>query len=138
MRNKAFLLLIEQALMLLVFAVAAICCLRAFVWADSQSARSEARDEAVVRAQCAAEALKGRRGDFAAAANVCGGEWDGEVWYIHYDEDWNIAEDIHSYTLRCTREKGALPCLGSAEIEVLDGENCLVRLETAWQEAVYE
>ena len=48
MRSKAPLVLMEQAVMVLVFALAAALCLRAFVWSDQLSRQNEARDRAPV------------------------------------------------------------------------------------------
>ena len=48
MRSKAPLILMEQMVMLLVFALAAALCLQAFVKSDELSARGEARDRAAV------------------------------------------------------------------------------------------
>ena len=47
MKSKAPLLLMEQMVMLLVFALAAALCLQAFVKSDGLSRRSEARDRAM-------------------------------------------------------------------------------------------
>ena len=55
MTSKAPLLLMEQMVMLVVFALAAALCVQAFVRSDAASARNEARDEAVVLCQNAAE-----------------------------------------------------------------------------------
>ena len=134
MRSKSTLALIEQAIMLLVFAVAAVFCLRAFVWADGQSQQSVARDEAFLQAQCAAEVLKNSRGAFAVAEERWGGAWQEDTWVILYDEEWNRTEDMHTYTLRCTKTQSGLPYLGTAAVEVLEGETLLARLEVAWQE----
>ena len=58
MKSRASLQLIEQLIMVLVFALAAALCLRAFAEADSIAARTACRDEAVLTAQNAAELLK--------------------------------------------------------------------------------
>ena len=54
MRSKAPLAMIEQTVMVLVFALAAALCLQVFVWCDRQSRDSAARDQAVLCAQSAA------------------------------------------------------------------------------------
>ena len=48
MKSKAPLMLMEQMVMLLVFALAAALCLQAFVKADEISKQAEARDRAVL------------------------------------------------------------------------------------------
>lgn len=58
MKNKASLLLMEQLVMILVFALCAALCLQGFVAADRISRETALRDEAVVLAQNTAEALK--------------------------------------------------------------------------------
>ena len=72
MRSKAPLALMEQMVMLLVFALAAALCLQAFVQSDAISQRSEARDRAVELAQSVAEVVKSCHGDLAAAAEKLG------------------------------------------------------------------
>ena len=58
MKSKATLFLMEQLVMLLVFALAAALCLGIFVRADRISAETKERDEAVILACNAAEMLK--------------------------------------------------------------------------------
>ena len=68
MRSKAPLAMMEQMVMLLVFALAAALCLQAFVKSDQISKRGEDRDRAAVLCQNAAEAIRHNGGDLAAAA----------------------------------------------------------------------
>ena len=134
MRSKAPLALIEQAIMLLVFALAAVLCLRAFVWADRQSDVNASRDRAMLQAQTAAETLKYCRGDYSEAAKMAGGEWDGKSWSIGYDETWNVTDEDELYLLQVVPNEGKLEYLGQAEVEVrMNGEE-LVRLPVSWQE----
>lgn len=97
MKSKAPLSLIEQAIMLVVFAVAAVLCLQAFVWADSASKDMADRDAALIHAQSAAEVLKSCGGDMAhaqaAAAELLGGRVEQGMWYILYDTSWNPVEE---------------------------------------------
>lgn len=134
MKNKGALVLIEQAVMLLVFALAAVLCLRAFVWADTTSKEITARDGALIQAQNAAEVLKHTHGDFDAAAGQMGGIRDGETWVVLYDEDWNVTDDMHTYTLRAVSEHSHTEYLGRAAVSVSHGETELTALEVCWQE----
>lgn len=123
MRNKAPLALLEQILMLLIFALAAVICLRAFLWSDDASRQSARRDEALVFAQTAAETVKAHGGDFTAAAAILGGTV----------EDGALVVTQENYTLRA--EKGSpAPYLGRAEIAVEVGGEVLFTLPIAWQE----
>ena len=58
MRSKSPLALMEQVIMVLVFALAAALCLRVFVFSDLASTRNEAVDRAVLECQNAAETMK--------------------------------------------------------------------------------
>ena len=136
MRSKAPLVLIEQAVMLLVFALAAALCLKAFVWADTQSVQCAARDRAMLAAQNAAETLKYCEGDFEQAARIGGGMCDNERWIILYDEDWNVTGEEHAYSLHAIPVKSGLDLLGQAVVVVYQGELELAALEVCWQEVV--
>ncbi len=139
MRSKAPLALIEQAVMLLVFALAAVLCLRAFVWADTASDSAAARDRALTEAQSAAEVLKSCKGDFEAAADLYGGDWFDGVWIIRYDEQWRQTDAAAAYVLRVEPQDSSSAYLGTALVSVWDGETSLVSLDLAWQEvAQYE
>ena len=58
MRSKAPLVLMEQMVMLLVFALAAALCMQAFVKSDQLSQQIVDRDQAVSLCQNAAEAIR--------------------------------------------------------------------------------
>ena len=73
MKSKASLVLMEQLVMLLVFALAAALCLRMFVLSDRKSLDFEARDYAVLEVQNAAETVKLNYGDLSACVqSYCG------------------------------------------------------------------
>ena len=94
MRSKSPLALMEQVIMVLVFALAAALCLRVFVFSELASTRNEAVDRAVLECQNAAEFLKstGCPADEAQkelAAHM-GGTMSQGLVQICYDEDWNV------------------------------------------------
>lgn len=95
MRSKAPLILMEQMVMLLVFALAAALCLQAFVKSDALSGRSEARDKAAVLCQNAAETVRHCGGSaqnaLSKAAEELGAAYSGEfvTLSLDYDENWN-------------------------------------------------
>ena len=143
MRNRGALALIELALMLLVFALAAVFCLRAFVWADTASKEMEARDAALIRVQNAAEVLKSRGGDMAhaqtAGAELLGGQVEQGLWYILYDENWNPVEDWNdaSYCLNVQGIPSGVEGLRKAAVWVDtcgNGAVTLCTIPVAWQE----
>lgn len=147
MRSKAPLALMEQAVMVLVFALAAALCLRVFVWSDRASARSVDRDRAVIEAQNAAEILKheGEKGGdldavLAAAAEELGGGCQGEsqALAVYYDGDWKPVPAEGSYRLEAREAPGDIPGLETVHVWVSDrdGEDVLFELDVAWQTEV--
>lgn len=142
MKNKAPLTLIEQAIMLVVFGLAAVLCLQAFVWADSASKDIAARDMALIQAQSAAEVLKSCGGDMAhaqsAAADILGGRVEQGLWYILFDENWDVAADWPdaAFVLRARDVPTEVEGLRKAEVRVDtcgDREETLCALPVAWQ-----
>lgn len=135
MKNKSTLMLLELVIMLLVFLLAAALCLRAFAWADNRSAEGKNEDMALLQAQNAAEALKAANGDFAAAAKLLGGQWDGSVWHLQFDENWQITSQDGMFTLQAVRTENGKEYLGSAQLQILDTQgNALAQLGVCWQE----
>ena len=125
MKNKSPLMLMEQILMVLVFALAAAFCLRAFILSETLSVRNQLESDAALLAQNAAETLKGCGGDFEEAAALLGGHWDGE--------SWTMSED--GFTLTVKREESAVAGLGKAQVDVASAEGeHLFALPVAWQE----
>lgn len=116
MKNKTSLLLMEQLVMVLVFALAAALCLSVFVKADQISQETVQRDEAVMLAQNAAEMLK-------ATADI-------ELVRQKLESDAAAA----GYRLEISPIESEIPLLGQAEISIwLDNEQ-IFNLRTGWQE----
>ena len=113
MKNKTSLLLMEQMVMVLVFALAAALCLSVFVKADQISQETARRDEAVLLAQNAAEVLKATSGDVGRAM---------------------AAAAASDYRLEIERVESKLDLLGQAEIRVWLEEEVVFSLRTGWQE----
>ena len=135
MKKNASLALMEQAVMLLVLAIAAALCLKAFVWADTKSLEYSNRDRAITQLQSAAEVLKFHRGDLTAAAQTHGGTLDGDQWVITLDKGWNQAAS-GDYRVCATLLDCDTDYLGGATLTVLptSGEP-LAQLTVYWQEA---
>jgi len=124
MRSKAPLALMEQLIMVLVFAVAGALCLRLFVTADKMSEKSMALDSAVIQAQTAAEILKSGAPEqqFEKYGAVC----SDEGWRITFDENWNaVSEDENAeYSLVAAYEDSESEYIWLAKVSVFaaDGE----------------
>ena len=140
MKNRTTLVLMEQLLMILVFALAAALCLRAFALSDRLSRESEAQDRAVLLAQNAAEVCKAGGGDWDYMETVLGGNALGYSWTVLYNgrmEPVAAAEEA-AYEVVVRPETAEAPGLGRATVSVfeMDGGDLLFQLPAAWQEEV--
>ena len=134
MRSKAPLALMEQLVMVLVFALAAALCVQVFVLSDQTSRRNEARDRAVLEAQNAAEELKSVHGDFQQMTELYGGTWNGQLWGRSYDKNWK-PDNGTAYNLLVVPADSGEALLGTAEVMVYTAEgDLLASLPVAWQE----
>ena len=86
-RSKAPLALMEQIIMILVFALAAAVCLQAFVYSDTLSKQGELRDLAVMRAQEMAEYCKAEQGDLEKIGVMLGAKRTNDGLEADYPED---------------------------------------------------
>lgn len=125
MKNKAPLPLMEQLIMILVFALTAALCLQGFSLASRMSYRQKARQDAVILAQNAAECLKSNHGDYESTAAQLNGQWDEQCLTV------TSQDDLHLQILPIKTES---PLLGSAQIQVLSPQELLFELTVAWQE----
>ena len=152
MKSKAPLLLMEQMVMLLVFALAAALCLQAFVKSDGLSGDSQDRDRAVTLCQNAAEVVRHSGGNFNKAAETLGLEFgQGSTMFRYYDEDWEplpfsegpipgggegyepAQEGAYLLTIHAVLDTP--PGLGKASVCVSETEGkTLFELEVCWQE----
>lgn len=114
MKHKTSLLLMEQLVMILVFAVAAALCLQVFVKSRAISEETVRRDTAVVLARNAAELLKATDGNLKAAE----------------------AFSRDGYKVTVVSLPASVPGLAQAEIAVTFEEEILFSLETGWQEVL--
>ncbi len=124
MKKRSTLVLMELAIMLSVFALAAALCLRAFSLAEGISEASALTDEAHFLAQSAAEVIKAARGDLAAAAEILNADFDGE----------SLTKHSENLKLSANLLPSDLELLGKAEVTVTDEQgNILCTLPAAWQ-----
>ncbi|MBR5261966.1 MAG: hypothetical protein IKV47_07340 [Oscillospiraceae bacterium] len=124
MRSKAPLALMEQLVMVLVFAVAGVLCLRIFVTADKLSEKYAATDSAVIWAQTAAEIMKSD--DAAVHFSQLGAKEYADGWQLHLDENWNTAAGENAYRLVASHEDTGSDFLWRAEVSVFTAEGELL------------
>ena len=128
MNQRQTLTLMELTVMLLIFALAAALCMNCFARLEMKSRETFCRDRSLVQLQNAAEVLRSSGGDFAAAAEVCGGTWDGSQWLLDFGE----------YRIQAQPEDTGVPHLGGADMAVVYQGNILVSIDVRWQEVAYE
>lgn len=140
MKSKAPLMLMEQMIMLLVFALAAALCLQAFVKSEQLSSYSENRDRAVTIAQTAAETIRHSGGDMGhaltEAAEILGGEYRQGLLWLDYGEDWQPVQSDGAFRLAAQGVPSDVEGLWKALVQVTDepGEEILFEIEVCWQE----
>ena len=124
MRSKAPLAMLEQLVMLLVFALAAALCLQAFVLSDQTSRHNVLRDEAVTEVQRVAETVKYCGGDLEQVRALVGGSWDGTT----------LTVDCDGGTVTVLPERSSYALLGMARVSMTDnrGEE-LFFVPVSWQ-----
>ena len=111
MKNKTPLVIMEQTVMILVFALAAAVCMQVFVYSDKLSRYNRQRDDAVIIAQNAAEMLKLSDGELYAP--------------IYYDEDGQPIPEWENaaYQLNVAYSESGEPDLWTAKVEVIGSDN---------------
>ncbi len=136
MKNKAPLSLIEQVIMILVFALTAAFCLQGFALASKISLHQEIQSKSVIAVQNAAEILKNTAGDLEASASKLGGFVNDHTWTIPYDASWQpiSAQDDYAYLLSVSIYDSGVPYLGTANIRIIHDNEVVFTITTAWQE----
>ena len=140
MKNKAPLSLMEQLIMLLVFALSAALCLQIYVLSNQISRRCEIRGQAVTVVQNAAESVKYCKGDISQYQRLLGGSGDPEQWNIGYDVNWKTClPDQACYHLRIIPERTSLPTLARARVSAFtQSDEELFSVTVSWQEVLHE
>ena len=112
MKSKATLFLMEQLILLLVFALAAALCMGVFVRADRISNETKQRDEAVILAGNAAEMLKSVKNPQEVLKQI---ERDG-------------------FKLEIQEEESGIAGLRQVRVVVFCDQGEVFSLQTGWQE----
>ena len=139
MKNKAPLSLMEQLIMLLVFALSAALCLQIYVFSAQISRRSEATGHAVTAVQNTAESVKFCRGNVSRYPQLLGGTGTSQQWEIGYNENWEkTSASEAAYRILITPEATSLPALGRASVTALtETDEVLFSVSVSWQEVAY-
>ena len=144
-RSKAPLSLMEQLIMILVFAFAAAVCLQAFVYSDRLSKDGTVRETAAMRATEVIETCKAYHGDMKKAADALGAQLipssDGSgdsIEMIYQDDELKVTIDAGEVT-----EIGGEAMMQTAKVRVCEtggddsgqseSETPVYTVDTAWQ-----
>ena len=137
-KSKSHLALMEQAIMILVFAFAAAICVQAFQKADATSKELAARDRAVNYGQTVAETVKSVHGDLESAAGILGGIAEEDKLLFWYDNEWNrVSKEDAAYEL-CLMVTETSAYLDKSQLIVteLKKSKVLFALPVNWQKEV--
>lgn len=124
-RSKAPLALMEQIIMILVFALTAAVCLQAFVYSNNLSERGDRENLAATHAQEVVETCKMFSGDLEQALSKLSGERTENGLSVYYKEDHMTV------FLEITEQSDWLV---RADVSVQDeSRNEIYSVNTAWQ-----
>ncbi len=132
-RNKVPLLLMEQLIMVLVFAFTATFCIQAFVLSSQFSKESQAKDKAVNFAQNVIETLIANQGNIEELEQLFGGNADNDNWTLTLDENWSESEKSEFVVI--VNKENTNGYLGEAKVIVKNQKGkALFEQNIAWQE----
>lgn len=135
MGKRTVLSLIEQTVMICVFAVAAALCLSVFVYARSISVENEIRDFGVRECANTAQILKSCAGDYEKAAAILETEAGSGEITLGYKKDYSRTDENPAYILRVAPAVIDYTYIGGAVIEFGTDEETVYSLSVSWQEA---
>lgn len=135
--SKAPLALMEQVIMVLVFALAAALCIQAFVLARTISIRLTERDHAINLCQTLAETVKAYGGSPEKIIEELGGGMSGEQIVFYYDSDWMPLSEAKKadYRVVFEKEERENSCqYGRITVSDTEKDNEIYSMRIAWQE----
>ena len=105
MRSKAPLVMMEQLVMVLVFALTAALCVQVFVLSEKLSVKTSATDKASMMAQNVAERIKNDNPKEFLKASDAVPVGQG-IWVMYFNETWNVSgEESATYYMEIQMEE---------------------------------
>ena len=100
-RSKSTLFLIEQLIVIAVFAICAVACVSILSAAYFNTNDSNSTRHALLKAESSAEVFKATGGDFSVVANTMGGtvkqgEAGTAIIVVYYDSLWRISDEANA------------------------------------------
>ncbi len=136
--SKAPLVLMEQVIMLLVFALVSAVCIQAFALARTTSIRMSDRDHAMNISQTLAETVKACSGNTEEICGQLDGAMDGEQLVFYYDSDWkevSAAADASFRTTFVPEESDGFCRYGQITVSDTAEDQEIFSMRVAWQGA---
>lgn len=135
MKHKVFLPLLEQIIMIGLFAIVAVICLQGFALSNRISTEQAIQDQAVVAAQNTAETLKSTHGDLSAAASLLSGKVIDDSLIILYDSQGKPTLDADAEEFRVCAQitESSDELLGSSIIQIIYRDEIIYSLTVGWQ-----
>ena len=130
MKSKTPLVLVEQIIMILVFAVSAAICLKSFVYSETLSKTVQKQDNAILCASNVAEVIKNSDGKFDAAEAVFGGKTENGTLEVSFSGYENAVD------VKAVKTESGIAGLGKAEVRAFVAGEELAFLEVCWQEDI--
>ena len=107
---KSSLFLMEQLIVILIFALCAAICVKIFVSSYIIASDSKDLNHALLIAESGAECYKAAAGDMESTARILGGSLQGAgaALTVFYDDKWRVCGDNEAaYVLRMTDQTAA-------------------------------
>jgi len=99
-RSKSTLFLIEQLIVVAVFAICAVACVRILTAAYFTSRDTRDVSHAIIVAETAAESFKAVSGDFNRTASIIGGSFSNLDGYdaviVYFDSGWHLIDSSNA------------------------------------------
>jgi len=131
-RSRSTLFLIEQLIVVAVFAICAAACVRIITSAYYAARDSRDVNNAIHAAESGAECFKAVAGDIVKTVSILGGEVGGagdtEIAFVYYDSKWQVCAKTDadaSYMMQLT---GACTPLNNGSSLLVSGELSVTRL----------
>jgi len=128
-RSKSTLFLIEQLIVIAVFAICAVACVSILTAAYLDANESRDISQALLKAESGAEVFKSTGGDLMSAAEILGGTGTGgfrttgasEI-SIFYNKDWQLCESGDAvFLLSITVNNSEMSSTSDVDLMIING-----------------
>lgn len=129
-RSRSALFLMEQLIVITIFAVCAAACVKIFVVSYIMVSDSRDLNHALPVAESGAECFKAAAGDAEKVTMILGGSVNADMISVFYDEQWQTCgEDSASFVMRLMIrypvEALSSPVFGDISVEKITGEEII-------------